>query len=142
MMGITLAVAQRHGIPDAEALKNISPEQVEAIYRSDYWFFDGVQDQQVATKVFDMSTNMGPARAVKLLQRALNHVCPGLDLVVDGVLGPHTLLAANEAAPGDVLRELVAESLIFYHGIVNREPGQAKFLEGWINRAREVPSAA
>lgn len=141
MMGITLETAQRHGIPDAEALKNISPEKVEAIYRSDYWFFDGIQDQRVATKVFDMAVNMGPRTAIRLLQRALNHACPGLDLAQDGVLGPHTLEAANQEEVEALLRELVAEALLYYHAIVNREPRQARFLEGWTKRAREVPGA-
>lgn len=138
MMGITLATAQRHGILSAEALKSITPEQVEAIYRADYWRFDGINDQRVATKLFDLSVNMGLRTAVRLVQTAL--VDLDVPLGVDGRYGPNTETAINASSGDAVLSGLVVEALDYYRAIVAKDPTQGRFARGWELRAKEVPS--
>lgn len=135
--GITLATAQRHGIADADALKAITPDQVEAIYRADYWYFDGVDDQAVATKVFDMAVNMGPGVAIHILQDCLLSL--GATLRCDGVWGPKTEAAVNAAAPAHLLDLLCDESGLHYRAIVSAHPERAKFLKGWLARAEARP---
>lgn len=138
--GITLAVARKHGVPDKAALRAISQEKVAAIYRAGYWQFDGIQDQRVATKIFDMAVNMGPATAVTLAQRSVNEV--GGSVRVDGDYGLQTEGGINFVLPDALLDALCQASAQRYHRIVDLRPSSAKFLRGWLKRAASIPSAA
>jgi lysozyme family protein len=139
MKGITLQTAQRHGILDKEALKAITDEQLADIYRADYWCFDQVDSQAVATKLFDMSVNLGKGAALRLAQEALNEL--GATLQVDGHWGPKTCSALNLFRPERVLILLSEGAADYYHAIVAMHPDQGKFMKGWLRRAHEVPSA-
>lgn len=136
--GITLAVAQKHGISDKAALRAITPEQVAAIYRQDYWAWGGVSDQRVATKLFDLGVNMGVRSAVRLLQDGLNTL--GASLETDGRLGPQTLTAVNSTDPVKLLQVLCQEAAQYYQAIVERRPESKKFLTGWLKRAADLPT--
>jgi lysozyme family protein len=131
--GITLRVAQRHGIKDKEALRAISKGEVEKIYEADYWRFGDFNDQRVASKVFDMCVNMGLSQGVKYLQKALS-------VKIDGVCGPATTAAANIRDGGLLLQALIEASMDHYQGIAARRPASAKFLRGWLGRAAGVPN--
>ena len=109
-----------------------SLNDAKAIYRSKYWCYDSVRDQSVATKVFDMAVNMGPANAHRCLQKALN--AKG-----DGVFGIITLGLTNQADPAKLLYELTVRAVIYYVTLAVAKPSQAKFLEGWIRRACDRP---
>lgn len=137
--GITLAVAQHHGIMTKDALHAITPDQVSSIYRADYWHFDAVEDQRVATKLFDLVVNMGLGGAVRLAQMAMN-TC-GACLTVDGGWGPRTLACLNTMAPDRMLTLLCAAAAARYQDIVDHRPASSKFLRGWLARAAEVPNA-
>lgn len=137
MYGITLAVAQRHGIPDALALRGITPQQAADIYRKDYWRFDGIVNQNVATKVFDIAVNCGLSTAVKMLQKAVGMA--GHFTTVDGDLGPKTLEAVNACHVYTLMSLLVSLQRSHYQRIVDRSPEQIRFLKGWMRRADEVP---
>ena len=136
--GITLETAKRHGILTEAALKGITQAQVAEIYKADYWRFDDVNDQRVATKVFDMAVNMGFSTAVRILQRALS-VQLDLALVFDGKFGPLTEAAVNNAEPDRLLRLLCAAAAHYYESLASRKPSQAVFLKGWLKRANAVP---
>jgi type VI secretion system secreted protein VgrG len=136
--GITLAEAQRHGIPDATALLHITPDQVAAIYKADYWRFDGLTGQAVATKLLDMAANMGLGTAVKLAQGALNGIGAGLQ--EDGHYGPATEASLNAVDPSRVVGLLCQASADHYRDIVSLRPASGVFLRGWLNRAAEVPN--
>lgn len=135
--GITLATAQKHGIPDAEALKIITPEQVAAIYRSGYWCFSGLVNQAVSTKLLDMAVNLGPYAAIRIVQDVLNAM--GADLAEDGHWGSKTEAAAN-AAPADRLLDHLCRDLAdYYLNLASRRPASGKFLKGWLRRAEDRP---
>ena len=136
--GITLATAQRHGIATADDLRQITDDQVAEIYRADYWRFNGLTDQRVATKIFDMAVNMGLRTAVRLVQGCLNAL--GAGLVEDGAWGPMTENTVNAVPPDRMLQALCQESAEHYHAIVAGRPASEKFLHGWLTRAAEVPS--
>ena len=59
-----------------------------------YWFCDQVDDQRVASKLFDMAVNMGTTRAIKIAQTLL-----GVD--ADGIFGHASLRAINSQVPSD-----------------------------------------
>lgn len=137
MQGITLVTAQRHGITTKEQLRAISSAQVAAIYRVDYWRFDGIDDQSVATKLFDMAVNFGRKTAVKMAQDALNEL--GASLIPDGLYGPATEAAINAVEPRHLLALLCRDCADRYRSIVRKRPESAKFLRGWLKRADALP---
>jgi lysozyme family protein len=79
----------------------------------------------LATAVFDMAVHSGAPAARITLQRALG-------VRDDGVIGPITILAANNA-PDAVLKFLKKRG-DFIQGILIEDPSQVIFLENWINR--------
>ena len=111
----------------------LTPAQIATVYRLDFWRFDGVQDQRVATKVFDMDVNMGRAEGVMLAQKVLG-------VAVDGVWGPASLAAANAQDPDALLDHLAQASAQHYRAIVAHTPEDAKFLADWLRRAARVPA--
>ena len=135
--GITLETAQRHGISTVADLQAITDEKVAEIYRADYWQFDGIESQSVATKLFDMGVNFGTKTAVKLCQEALNEV--GASLRLDGVCGPQTLGFINATLPAQMLEMLCHAATGRYLDIVIARPKSKKYLNGWMARANEVP---
>src|SRR5580698_6446146 len=71
-------------------IANLTLPMAEKIYQTDYWRYDTVNSQPIATKLLDMSVNLGLRKTTELLQKAL--VSTGLSIAVDGILGPNTLL--------------------------------------------------
>lgn len=123
--GITEAEATNHGYE----VRALTIEQAKAIYVSDYWRFDDVADQRIATKLFDMAVNMGQRTAAKIAQRLCG-------VVLDGVIGPNTVAAINGKLTLDMLRDAC---VIRYAHIVAADPTQARFIVDWMGRALKVP---
>jgi len=130
--------------PDLD-IKSLTREQAIAIYRQDYWqdTFNKIPNQMIADKLFDGAVNMGPARAVTLLQRALNDT--GSRVTVDGRFGPQTLMAVRLACQQrtkgmldawkgllDAWRARIARH---YVDLVMHDHTQLVFLDGWLRRA-------
>ena len=102
---------------------------VQSFYRENFWnkWFDQIESDEVAKRVFDAAVNMGPGTAVKLLQEAAG--CP-----VDGLWGPDTLAAVN--AEGDALIDVFKqERSAHYQDIVLNDPEDAPYLGAWLARA-------
>jgi len=117
-------------------IANLTRENAIAIYYRDFYAkygYDRLRDEAVATKVFDMAVNMGPATAHRLLQEAL--VFLGHDIAVDGILGPQTLAAANRADPRRLLQVLRWLAAHHYYRIAAKRPQSRAFLLGWLRRA-------
>jgi len=119
-----------------EGIRNLTREQAAEIYYRDFYAKYGyarIDDEAVATKVFDMAVNMGPATAHRLLQEAL--VFLGHDIAVDGILGPQTIGAANKADPKRLLQVLRWLAAHHYYRIAAQRPQSRAFLVGWLTRA-------
>jgi type VI secretion system secreted protein VgrG len=141
--GITLRVAKGFGIESKEALRLISWEMVRDIYRTGYWTHGGVKDQRVASKLFDMAVNMGPAAAMRLFRGAIEGLRPSIGShpeVSVTIWGKGNTDAANAPDPAALLDRLRMASEGHYRAIAARRPASAKFLNGWLKRAREVPN--
>ena len=134
--GITEAVARANGYTGD--MHSIPFVEVAAIYLKNYWKYNGIHDQAVADKLFDMGVNMGVGEAIRLLQEALNDL--GASLTVDGGYGPVTESTLNALAGAQVVSMLCQISDQHYQDIVAKNPGDAKFLKGWEHRAEEVPT--
>lgn len=127
--GITHAEASAHGF-DVDTL---TLEQAKSIYEVEYWKFDGIGDQRVATKLFDMCVNMGEATAIRMAQTAVG-------VPADGVMGPATAQAINAKNPMLVLWALLPACVKHYADIVSAHPSQVVFLRGWMDRALSLPT--
>ncbi|WP_298848464.1 holin-associated N-acetylmuramidase [uncultured Ruegeria sp.] len=97
--------------------------------------------------VFDMYVNAG-AQAVKILQRLLRDM--GWGVVADGVIGPHTARACEDAALPDpnALRDAYGVARRnYYFRLADRRPASRKYARtrsggkgGWIKRVEEFLS--
>ena len=117
-------------------IARLTCEDAIAIYYRDWWQRYGygrLQDEAVATKIFDMAVNMGPVTAHRLLQEAL--VFLGYDIAVDGIIGPQTIAAANKADPMRLLQVLRWMAAHHYYRIADQRPQSRAFLVGWLRRA-------
>ena len=134
--GETAYGISRRSYPDLN-IAHLTRTEAEQIYQRDFWMplqLDAVNDQQVATKVFDSAVLIGKSRAVKFLQRAVQSAGGGI-VTVDGHLGPATLQAVNTASPlllMEAYRHLLAT---YYEGLAEAIPADGKFLNGWLTRA-------
>jgi lysozyme family protein len=117
-------------------VKNIADAEVSAIYANNYWktALCNVLQSNIDMVQFDTAVNMGPNRAVKILQQAVG-VAP------DGNFGPATQQAcASCSAPDAVARYCTIREGIYRH--FARAPGQDRFLAGWLNRLNDLRAAA
>ena len=110
-------------------IKNLTKESASDIYRRDFWKFDGISDQNVATKIFDAFVNGGRA-AIKVAQSIVS-------TPEDGNYGPHTEAAINAVNPSQFLSEYREALVQRYERIVEDNPDNEKFLKGWLRRARQ-----
>jgi lysozyme family protein len=132
--GITLD-QDRDGDVDAEDVRDMPRETAIEIYRRCWWDRYGYHRLAVGVgeKVFDMSVNMGPGQAHRLLQQSIND-CGGT-VAVDGALGPLTVAAANAIDAQRLLDRLRLRQAGFYRALVAQNATLGVFLRGWLNRA-------
>ena len=125
--GITEAVARRVGYRGD--MRELPLDLAKRIYREDYW--NAVRAEQlppaVRYAVFDAAVNSGPAQSVRWLQRALG-------VTDDGVIGPQTLSAANQANPDALRARLVAQRLRFMTNLDTF----GTFGRGWTRRCCDI----
>lgn len=118
-------------------IKNLTREEAIAIYQRDWWEryqYARIKDSELSFKVFDLAVNMGPAAAHRILQRSL-HAAGYRHVVVDGIIGPQTLSATNQADTRLVLGAIRAEAANYYRRLIERNSTLKRFEQGWLNRA-------
>ena len=119
-------------------ITNLSREDAIGIYHRDWWVpyrYGEIKHLETAAKILDLAVNMGPAAAHKCLQWAL-HACGQRHVVIDGIIGPQTIGAANNVKPRvALLTALRAEAAAYYRGLVAQRPELKRFEKGWLNRA-------
>ncbi len=117
-------------------IRNLTFDAAAAIYEHDYWnpyLFSEIGNQIVANQLFLASVNIGPKHAFECIQTALNSVVCYVG--VDGILGPNTISAINQANSGWLLDAMRVQLCAYYSSIVTNKPDQIRFLHGWIRRA-------
>jgi lysozyme family protein len=117
-------------------IRAMSKDQAVAVYRRDWWdaeHYGNIADDDCATKVFDLSVNMGHIRAHKLAQTACR-AC-GQNILPDGKLGPLSIAAINHCEPLCFLFHIRDNAALFYRSLAARNPKLSKFLPGWLRRA-------
>jgi lysozyme family protein len=114
-------------------VRTLSRDEAKRIYRKRYIEDPGylaIASDQVRSLVVDCAVNHGVSRATKLLQQAA-HVFP------DGKLGPVTVAAVNRMTPAALYRRVCAQRARLYGEIITKNPSQAVFAAGWMNRLAE-----
>lgn len=123
------------GDMDAADMRLLPQGTAIELYR-DIWEqnrYAQIGDQDLATKVFDLTVNAGARQSHKLLQRALR-AC-GVTLTEDGILGMVTLAAVNKVPGFPQIVGLRSEAAGFYRSLTVQKPALAVFLPNWIRRA-------
>ena len=109
-------------------VKQISDQEVASIYYERYWLTakcDALR-RKLDLAAFDTAVNMGPNRAIKILQEAVGSE-------PDGSFGPNTKAACDSCDIGDAMTNYCDIREGIYKTLATR-PGQAQFLKGWLNR--------
>lgn len=111
---------------DLEYLTNLQA-LVVTFYQTNFWQYDGLTDQEVADKVFDLSVNVGKVHAIKILQQACG-------TSADGLYGPNTERAVNCHPKGSLTQLIRAAAEQYHNQIVQTHPEDTKYLAGWLKR--------
>ena len=115
-------------------IKKLTREEAIAIYERDYWKFDTITNQRVATKLLDAYVNMAPHEAIRLVQLALGAIQAG-PIVADGKFGPDTLAHLNAADESRFIDEFKFQLVRFYDEDAKANPSATAELHGWWRRA-------
>lgn len=110
-------------------IANLTRNQAVLIYFNDYWSkmnLHGIRSERVVLELFDMGVNIGPAKAIKIIQKLTG-------AEVDGDMGPQTKKAIN-TYKGDLLTDLKQERKKYYFALARKDPEKLVFLSGWLNR--------
>jgi type VI secretion system secreted protein VgrG len=113
-------------------------EAVAKLYFEKYFKknrFDEIESPKKALVLFDMAVNGG--YSVFMVQDILNFTF-SKGVLKDGVLGAKTLTAINEVPEIAFCNEVNKYRTARFKRIVEKDPTQEKFYEGWINRVRKL----
>lgn len=123
---------------DINDIKKMTVEQAKDFYKACWWdkySYQSIANQDIATKVLDLSVNMGPIQSHKLLQKAVNENYPAKPLIVDSILGNESFQEINYEDPIVLLNSFKQQALKFYLNLVNKNSKLIEFLAGWKYRA-------
>lgn len=128
---------------DINDIHAMDKTRARAIYKEHWWDkygYEQIQSLKISAKVLDMAVWMGPSRAHKILQIAMNRIIDK-PISVDGDLGPQSLAALNKLIHNDKGITLLAEiKNNIEHFIINLcadKPSLNGFKKGWLKRAME-----
>ena len=133
-MGIRLPITRN-------VIIDLNETQAASLFRWQFW--DRLKLDLIplrpAVVLYDAAVNSGPSQSVKLAQRGYNRcVTYGQPLVVDGIMGPATRAAMQQADTDKCLTAMLDEREKFFKAIVDNNPSQQVFLRGWINRVDDL----
>lgn len=145
--GVGRLVGTKYGIcaasyPD-EDIPNLTLDRAAAIYERDFWSplrLSDVQNQTIATEIFDTAVNCGVGTAARIVQSAVNLTnYPEPDIAIDGKIGPATIGAVNgHKSPKAFYKALNGFQFVRYTEIVKANPKQEKFIRSWLGRVFEA----
>jgi len=149
--GITLAFLKsigkdgdlnNDGVVDAKDVQVMTRKEAERIYNKYWWDkykYHYIKSQIVATKIFDMSVNMGAHRATFLFHQCVNKFNPLHGHADDHEITPSFSKIVNSIDEHKLTMCLTSASVQFYKNIVRRNPKNKVFLKGWLRRALKIP---
>jgi peptidoglycan L-alanyl-D-glutamate endopeptidase CwlK len=139
-MGITQADLKRWRQRDVtkDDVRSLTHDEAMRIFKAFYWDPLRCDEMPVAAALmsYNAGVNSGLGRSARWLQQSLNK--QGLNLDVDGSVGPLTLSACTQA---DVTR-LVNDFAAAQEGFLGSLPTFSHFGTGWMNRMNDVKARA
>ncbi|MET4696962.1 glycoside hydrolase family 108 protein [Endozoicomonas lisbonensis] len=117
-------------------IQALTPADAERIYKKHFWDYyrlGEINDQAVATKLFNCFVNMRGKTAALVAQRSANDF--RCRLVEDGIMGSKSIAAINRQNSEHLLDCIKVQMWDVYKNIVAADPTQQLFLKGWQNRA-------
>ena len=129
------------GCIDVADIQALTEEQANEFYKREFWdryHYDKIDNNAVATKVFDIAVNAGPATAARVVQKSINVLQGDACLKVDGVLGEKSFHYMNECEPFDLLQEIVKHQKAYYQSLCENNHTLKVFLKGWLTRAEQI----
>lgn len=120
----------KRSYPDVD-IKNLTVEQAIGIYYRDYWLKSHCDEMphNIASAVIDSSINSGRKRAAVWLQQSVEHV----ELADDGVIGPITLKAVQDAPDAAVAARMYGHRLM----MLTKLSTWNTYGKGWAKRIAE-----
>jgi lysozyme family protein len=128
----------KDGIVDKNDIKELKKEQAKEIYKVEWWKrhkYNRIKNIRIATKVLDMSINLGAFNAHCILQKSLNNY--GNKLKVDGIIGIETIEAINRCKDINRLMTYIIVNLSrYYLNLYTQDKkNRVNFIVGWLRRA-------
>lgn len=111
-------------------IRNLTREDACAIYHRDYWKYDGIESQAIATKLFDAGVNLGTHRAISYMQTVVG-------VPADGKYGKVTEGGINGSQEQQTLSAYRQRLTEYYQELVQQHPNLQQFLHGWLRRAEQ-----
>ena len=134
--GITIHTLGDYRHDDAVTAEDImarTETEARAIYQSMYVErpgFTQIKSDNLRAFMVDWGVNSGPSTPIKAAQKRLG-------ITPDGILGPLTAYKINAAIAHSLYDALINDRADFYHAIVQHDPSQQRFLNGWLARTTE-----
>lgn len=121
-----------NGVEPRDVLE-IEDGELHDIYDRGYWQKARCDQLRAALNLiqFDTAVNIGPHRAIRLLQRTL-------DCDDDGLFGPVTAAAAAACDVPTAMKAYCNGRERYYRGLVESNPSLSVFLKGWLNRLEDL----
>ncbi len=137
--GITIATFRHYYGANAtiEQLKALTDEQWMRIFLCGFWNpfkADYIANQSVANICVDWAWASGTGTAIRKVQSLLG-------VKVDGIVGEKTLSAINNSNQRLLFTRIKLARLRFVEAIVNRDPRQRKYINGWKRRINSLSFA-
>lgn len=122
------------GVVDEEDLKLLTEKDVvERVMRPYYWNVwkgDCLKSQSIANILVDWLWGSGKAGIVNVQKL--------LGTKADGIVGPQTLHAVNDAEPEPLFEQIKSIRRDYLYNLVSRHPEQKVFLRGWLRRLDSI----
>jgi lysozyme family protein len=123
-------------------VKALTVDEAKQIYKAWYWDVNDLDqiDKTEAIAIFDIGVVCGVTTSAKLAQATCCQI--GEVIAVDGHVGQRTIAALNKVHLSDFIHTFAGRVETRFRTIVANNPSQAKFLRGWVNRARRLLTLA
>ncbi len=133
-MGVILPVTRN-------TIRSLTETQAAGLFRWQMWNTLSLDliPLRPAVVLYDAAVNSGPRQSVKFAQRGYNAcVTYGQHLDADGIMGPATRKAMQQADTEKILMSMLDQREQFYRDLVAAKPSQEVFLKGWLNRVTDL----
>ncbi len=98
-----------------------------------------IKSQSVAEAITSWYWGSG-GYGIKEWQRMLRDKFGKKDISVDGGVGPQTIRYTNSIPENKLMAQAIASREQTFRNLVKRDPRQARFLKGWLNRLSDFTS--